>query len=188
VDSFKNSRPYLIADKIRSENIKKSILEKEGKKIICGITWKSDNSKIGKNKSLKLNDLLPILLKNNIQFVNLQYGDVEEEIKIFNENNDVNIINYSEIDNFNDIDGHASLIEACDILVMSSNSSAHLAGALGKKTHLLVPSRRDALWYWSNNNNSKNLWYPSINIYQQSTPGEWKDEIFQINSNIQMSF
>jgi hypothetical protein len=189
VDSFKNNQKYLIADKIRSENIKKIILDKEEKKLLCGITWKSENSKIGKKKSLTLNDLLPIVSNNTkIQFVNLQYGDVEDEIKVFNKNNNTNIINYSEIDNFNDIDGHASLIEACDILVMSSNSSAHIAGALGKKIHLLVPSSRDVLWYWCNNNNSKNLWYPSINIYQQTIPDNWKDEILIINSEIQLNY
>ena len=115
--------------------------------------------------------------------------DLKTKIKSwFNNNLGFLFNNDAEIDNFNDIDGHASLIEACDILVMSSNSSAHIAGALGKKIHLLVPSSRDVLWYWCNNNNSKNLWYPSINIYQQTIPDNWKDEILIINSEIQLNY
>ena len=49
------------------------------------------------NTTLTLNDLLPIVSNNTkIQFVNLQYGDVEEELKIFNKNNDTNIIMFNK--------------------------------------------------------------------------------------------
>ena len=48
-------------------------------------------------------------------------------------------IKLEEIDNFNDIDGLASLIDACDFVVSVSNTTVHIAGAIGKKTYLMLP-------------------------------------------------
>ena len=40
-----------------------------------GISWISARIDLGKDKSIKLEQLLPILKKKNLSFVNLQYGD-----------------------------------------------------------------------------------------------------------------
>ena len=45
----------------------------------------------------------------------------------------------TEIDNFNDIDGLAALIQACDVIVTVSNTTAHLAAALGKPVLIMLP-------------------------------------------------
>ena len=52
------------------------------------------------------------------------------------------------IDNFNDIEGITSLIDAL-ITITVSNTNAHIAGALGKKTLLLLPKGKGRPWYWS---------------------------------------
>ena len=46
------------------------------------------------------------------------------------------------IDNLNDLDGLGSLISACDFIISTSNTNAHLAGALGKTTYLILPKRQ----------------------------------------------
>ena len=88
-----------------------------------------------------------------------------------------------ELDNFNDINGMASLIDICDFVITVSNSNAHLSGALGKETFLLLPKGKGKLWYWTSEDN-KSIWYPSIQIIEQEEPGYWNEAILKLSKII----
>ena len=62
------------------KKIKKIKSKMSKNKVKCGISWKSNNEKIGKGKSFKLEFLEPLLKNQNIQFINLQYGDVNQDL------------------------------------------------------------------------------------------------------------
>ena len=66
---------------------------------------------------MSLEDLKDLLLLPDITFVDLQYSDTSEERASFKDKYGVEILKLEEIDNFNDIDGLASLIDACDQVV-----------------------------------------------------------------------
>ena len=83
-------------------------------------------------------------------------------------------------DNFNDLNGITSLIEICDFVITVSNTNAHISGALGKKTFLLLPKGKGRLWYWSSKNN-KSLWYPSIEVIEQNVAGSWNSVINKLS-------
>lgn len=176
------NKNYLLADKIYSNEIKKSLLN--NKKLLCGIAWNSKNEKIGTSKSIQLNELLPILRINDCAFVSLQYGVPDQDLYEFNQKEHVNIQSYDSIDNFNNLDGHSALIEACDFVVSVSNTTAHMAGALGKETFLLYPLGEGAIWYWSNLLNNKNLWYPSVKINEQIKIGSWVEPVEEVKAEI----
>jgi tetratricopeptide (TPR) repeat protein len=166
---------YLLADQQRAKKIRDSLITNN--KYLCGITWNSKVKTTGVEKSIELEDLLPILSLENIAFVSLQYGNVQNKLAEFNKKHDKNILECNSVDNFYDLDGHAALIEACDFIITISNSSAHMAGAIGKETYLLCPSGKGLLWYWSNRINGNSLWYPRIHIYEQNSPGQWVDVV-----------
>ena len=128
---------------------------------------------------------MPILKINNITFVNLQYGDTHRQLVDFNKKYSLSIKDCLEVDNFNDLDGHAALIQACDFVVTISNTSAHISGAIGKETFLMCPSGKGLLWYWCNQFNGKSLWYPSIQIYEQSQIGNWFDVVQRVKFDIE---
>jgi tetratricopeptide (TPR) repeat protein/ADP-heptose:LPS heptosyltransferase len=172
---------YLISDIEKSMSLKKAF--KNSKKFICGIAWKSKNKEIGADKSLSLKQLLPILELPDIDFISLQYGDTEEEVKSLYEEYGIEIKTIDEIDNFNDIDGLSSLIDACDFVITSSNITAHLSGALGKKTYLFVAYNVGKIWYWHENRN-KSLWYPAVNIYRQESNKSWNFPIENVISDV----
>jgi ADP-heptose:LPS heptosyltransferase len=160
---------------LKSDNEKTILLKKiirNSAKVICGIAWKSKNEQFGSDKSLSLKQLLPILNLPNINFISLQYGDTKEEVKYLYDEYGIDIRTVNEIDNFNDIDGLSSLIDSCDFVITSSNITAHLSGALGKKTYLLTPYSVGKIWYWHETRN-KSLWYPSVNIYRQESNKSW---------------
>ena len=183
ISQFKlNKNYYILPDKKQSNEIRKILNAKE--KLICGITWKSKNIEIGNQKSLSLNDLIPFLKIPNIIFVNLQYGDTKEERTQLYEKYGIEIFNYDQIDNFHDLNGHTSLIDACDVVVSASNSTAHISGALGKETYLMLPNGRGSIWYWSNRLNTKSIWYPSIQIHQQEKTNQWHKVINEIGEII----
>lgn len=64
----------------------------------------------------------------------------------------------------------AALIEALDLVITSDTAVAHLAGALGKPTWLLLHHAPDWRWMAEGNHSP---WYPSLRLYRQKTPGDW---------------
>ena len=57
----------------------------------------------------------------------------------------------------------ANLLKNLDLFVTVSNSTAHLAGALGVKTILIKPANHASFHYW-NYEDGKTPWYETINI------------------------
>ena len=136
-DFDKTVRGYLQADEARVTSIR-SELGVEGKKVI-GISWKSFSPQNKSRKSIELSDFRNMFVDLDIVLVNLQYGDVDQEIREFKERTGIEVLQCSSIDNKEDIDGLAALIEVCDLVVSTSNVTIHLAGALGKETWVLLP-------------------------------------------------
>ena len=69
-----------------------------------------------------------------------------------------------------DMEATAALVAAADLVVTVDTMIAHLAGAMGKPTCLLL--RADPDWRWAPDRRDS-AWYPTIRLYVQSTPGDW---------------
>jgi hypothetical protein len=69
-----------------------------------------------------------------------------------------------------DIGITASLVAGCDLVITVDTMIAHLAGALGKRTWLLLKAEPD--WRWAPDR-TDSPWYPSIRLYVQPSPGNW---------------
>jgi ADP-heptose:LPS heptosyltransferase len=89
----------------------------------------------------------------------------------------------AEIDNLNDIDGLASLIDVCDVIVTVSNTTAHLSAALGKHVILMLPFSRGLLWYW-HIDRTESPWYPSTKAVRQSAIGDWTCVIKKVHDEL----
>jgi hypothetical protein len=172
---------YLKPNETQVNNLKGRI--KKGNHKICGISWISKNKEIGEEKSLSLIQLLPLLTIPNITFIDLQYGDTSIEKKNIFDLFGIEIKSINEIDNFNDLDGITSLINACDFIVTTSNVTAHIAGASNKKTYLLLPHGYGKMWYWGESS-ERSLWYPSIEIYRSPDSGLWTEAIESLSNKL----
>jgi len=70
-------------------------------------------------------------------------------------------------DHFNNIYELSNLIQSCSEIYSISNTTAHLAGALGVKVNLLLPlNHHSNSWYWFKDKESYSLWYPSVKIIE----------------------
>jgi len=155
-----NGSPYLITNKVKDAEIKNQII-KLGSKSKIGISWKSVVNIYGKLKSLQIEDFEPIFSKNRT-IINVQYGEVLDEINRVNKK-DIDIFTFSEIDLFNDFDSCLSILKNLDVFVTVSNSTAHIAGALGVPTIVICPKKSSTYYYWDFDNNLT-PWYKSIRI------------------------
>jgi hypothetical protein len=173
--------PHLLACADKTNFFKK--LLPNSTKINCGLIWKSPSSNFNSFKSINLIDLKSILNIDSFNFINLQHGDIIHDLNclpkdIFKTFNEVN-----SIDLYNDIDNLAALIQSLDLVITISNSTAHLAGSLGKETLLLLSMDQGGFWYWNNIDcDSRNLWYPSVKVFKQTTPNDWSHPIDKLKS------
>ena len=181
-ESFTHQKKsFLNADQNKTLALRKQLTVKD--KIVCGIAWKSKNEKFGHFKTASLDDFLPILNLPSINFIDLQYGDTSQERSHLKNEHGITLSKVEDIDNFNDIDGLASLIDACDFIVTISNVTAHIAGALGKKVFLMVPYEKGKIWYW-HDGLKISLWYPTIQIFTQTKTGDWTKPINDIKEQL----
>ena len=167
--------PYLMSDPVKRDNYH-STISAYGSGLICGLAWKSVNPKFGIDKSIDLDSFGPLLGLPGVHFINLQYGEVKEEIQQIKSSLLVDIHQVPDIDVFNDIEGLLALIDACDVIVTTSNVTAHLAGSIGKRAAVLVPYSSGKIWYW-HHNDERSFWYPSLKLFYQDNPLTWDKAI-----------
>ena len=185
IDFKQKSSGWLHTDKEKVQNIRKILTKNKLNKIV-GISWKTvsllNNSYF---RNIELKTLLKNLQKLNIEFVNLQYGDVSAEIKNLRLEYGIEVLETPNIDLFNDIDGLASIISSCDYVISIDNLTPHLAGALGVPTKLLLPQVADERWGMETN---KSYLYDSIDIYRQSINGDWSKPLEKMAKDLEILF
>jgi len=158
------SGPYLFPDN-RSINFWRQYLGAK-KRLRIGIAWQG-NPKHPRDveRSIRLQDLLRYAPKN-IDWYALQ-KDVSDQDQI----------TLSQIPNahyfgglIGDFNSTAALCLNLDAIVSVDTSIAHLAGAVGSKTFLILPFISDARWFSSG---TKTPWYQSMEIIRQDRHRSW---------------
>ena len=76
----------------------------------------------------------------------------------------------------------AAMIDNCDLVVTIDTSVAHLAGALGTETWVILPYAAD--WRWLDDRDDC-LWYPTVKLFRQPTFGDWATPISKLAGELQ---
>ena len=75
-------------------------------------------------------------------------------------------------DELQDFADTAALVQEMDLVISVCTSIAHLAGALGHKTWVLLPYSADYRWML---NEKDSPWYPNIELIRSEKIGDWAD-------------
>jgi len=178
-----SSSPFLTSDKSQAEDLKKKYLKNSNDKLLVGISWMSFNKQFGNIKSLPLNKWGKILSFNEVKYFSLQYGRVLNEVKEWNAENSTNIHIDSDVDHMLDLDLALSQIDAMDIVITTSNTTAHLAGSIGKETWVMVPKVPE--WRWGLKG-SKSNWYESVKIFRQDSHLSWEQVLENVSAELKL--
>jgi len=181
IDDFpKQPEAYMVPDPERVEHFK-SILPKS-KKLRVGLSWKTIGARSDK-RTIPLSQMAKLLTLPDVEFVNLQYGETSDEREEFKEEFHKEIIDFNKYNLTNNFENLTALIESCDLIITISNVTAHIAGAIGKKTLVIVPL--STLWHWFHKR-SNSLWYPNVELFRQQQYGQWEDVIEKLYNEVKL--
>lgn len=166
-----NTGSWLKHDQMRADRYRDAMGATFGNTVKVGLSWRSHNKGFGDAKTIPCADLMPLVSDTRITAIGCQYGIFPDDVKFWN-NNGKHVLSLAGLDATNDLDGLASLISALDVVVTCSNTTAHLAGALGKRT-VLMANGAFSLWYWGKADRSP--WYPSVEILRGPPIKPWAE-------------
>jgi tetratricopeptide (TPR) repeat protein len=172
---FPLHRGYLCADPEATQEWRSRL--SAASKPAIGLGWRGGlevtNTRL---RSLPLTGMLSGMDRQELILVSLQYGEVADELEAVRQNDGVLV--HAGLSGFADLDDLASLAAACDGIVTVCSTLAHLAGALGVPSAVLVP--RSPNWRYGATG-PISPWYPSQTLFRQQEPGEWSGPLGQAN-------
>lgn len=166
---FPNHQGYLKADPDRILYWQNR-LAKLGTGYKIGISWRGGLSLTRqRTRSTNPEEWKDILSIPECHFINLQYGDCQEEHAEFHKLAPGRMHEFPEV--IPDYDETAALVMALDMVITVCTSIVHLGGALGKPVWVLVPYAPG--WRYQADGDTM-PWYPSVRLFRQPTMGDWR--------------
>ncbi|WP_136524499.1 tetratricopeptide repeat protein [Geomonas ferrireducens] len=163
--SIPAQQPCIAADRERAASWRERLAPDAGFRV--GLVWAgSAGYKNDRYRSLPVRELLPVARIPGVTLYNLQLGAPPEDLALLSASGDVRDFS-AELRNFADT---AALIGELHAVVSVDTAVAHLAAAMGKPVHLMLPFSCDWRWLAGRRDSP---WYPSVTLYRQATPGEW---------------
>ncbi|MDP6352315.1 MAG: tetratricopeptide repeat protein [Alphaproteobacteria bacterium] len=175
---FAGPRAYLTADPARVAEVR-ARYDGQAPGVKVGIAWRStprraniENVLFKAAKSSSLGEWAPVLTQSGATFVNLQYGDCAADLAEAEQMFGVRIIDDDAIDQIASLEDFAAQIAALDLVIATSNTTVHMAGALGQEVWTLLAKVPD--WRWQRDRGDS-LWYPNMDLLRQTTAADWDD-------------
>jgi hypothetical protein len=156
--------PYLAA---RPDQVQKAAmwLASAGKPRI-GAVWSGNPAHFNdRNRSMPISILSPVLTSAAPGWVSLQKEMHRGEAEILRTAGAVDLSG-----KLTDFEDTAGVLAQLDLLISVDTSVAHLAGAMGMPTWVLLPYAPDWRWMLGRGDSP---WYPTVRIFRQSEPGNW---------------
>lgn len=161
----------LKADMARAATIRAQYQADDPRPLI-GIAWHSANAKLGAPKSAVLTDLAPLLALPGYRFVDLQYGNRVADRDALKAAHGIELFHDPAIDQLKDLEGFAAQVAALDLVISTSNTTAHMAAALGKPTWVMLHKGLSPHWYWTRDG-ATTPWYPTARLWRQQAANDW---------------
>ncbi|MBN9562637.1 MAG: hypothetical protein J0H14_18200 [Alphaproteobacteria bacterium] len=130
-----------------------------------GLVWQSNPAGgAALEKSLRPEELAPLLALDGIDWIALQPGDAARELAAAHPRVIDPALSSGGLDEF------AAALAATDLLVTVDTMAVHLAGAIGHPAWLATPFNPH--WYWGTAGTTT-PWYPTLRLFRQKMRGDW---------------
>jgi len=138
-----------------------------------GLVWSGDPAhRNDHNRSLPLKTLLAYLPRG-YEYISLQKEVRESDRADLRARPDIRDMGHA----LTDFSETAAACGEMDLLITVDTSFAHLGGALGKPTWILLPIQSDWRWLLRREDSP---WYDSARLFRQQTPGDWHTALERI--------
>lgn len=164
LDTIPGTVPYLEADAAATAAWREHMGPTDRPRV--GVAWAGNPQHANdRNRSMPATFLAPLLQNANASFYNLQVGAAAHDTAQLPPGGlkDVG----AEIGDFADT---AAIIANLDLVISVDTAVAHLAGAMGRPTWMLVPYVPEWRWLLDREDTP---WYPTMRLFRQSAPGDW---------------
>jgi tetratricopeptide (TPR) repeat protein len=174
LQSIPSPGPYLFSVASKRKSWRERLGPKRRKRV--GLVWSgSPEHTNDTNRSMSLAQFIEHL-PSGCEYVCLQ-KDIRES--------DMATLAHSGIRHFEneitDFSDTAALCDLMDVVVCVDTSVAHLAGALGKTTWLLLPFIPDWRWLLDRDDSP---WYASMRLYRQRVDRSWEPVLKRVASDL----
>lgn len=169
---------YLLAD---PEKIRRwaARLHVHGKRLI-GVAWSGNPAHVAdRHRSIPLAQLAPFFdlpISENVHFVSVQNQVPEADRAAFSQFGIQDVA-----PSLHDFTDTAALLACVDHVITVDTVVAHLAGALGRPTTLMLPYRPDFRWLLER---ADSPWYPSLGLVRQDRRGDWGGVIARVGRTL----
>ena len=153
----------------------------ERRRARIGLVWSGNaNNPLDPHRSARLAQWIEHL-PTQFAYYRLQKDVREEDAATLEESSNI----FSFDDELLDFPNTAALCQCMDIVLSVDTSIAHLSGALGQRTWLLVPYTPD--WRWLREGDTT-PWYPGMKLYRQKTAGDWSELFGRVATELTREF
>lgn len=176
---------YISVDHARHE---KWLNKLERDQPLVGLNWAAQRWEWERNlcdsRHIDIEELRQISEIPGIKLCSVQKGEATKEWEKCSFSNKF-VNEQSTIDSTNDYDDTLAILMCCDFIVTVDTSVAHLAGAAGLRTWILL--KHTPCWRWGipRLKLKPSGWYKNTLVTSQAKPWEWQECIQQITNNIQ---
>lgn len=136
-----------------------------------GISWFGGTQKTGRyRRSMRLEQLRPVLETPGIDWVSVQHGAFGQEIAELEAAAHVRVHSFPGVTK--DMDQLAAITKALDVVVSICNTTVHVAGAVGAPVLVMAP----VVPLWAYGLRGERMpWYPSVRVIRQQRYGDWSN-------------
>ena len=175
IDKIPYKAKYIDVPPQFEEKWKKKLRATKKKKI--GIFWTSDSEhKKSRFRNVPF-EKIKKLFSLDAKFHCLQKGITEEDRQAGEKVKNLYFWN-TELEDFSDT---AALINQMDLVITVDTSVAHLAGALGKPTWIMLAYHPDFRWLLDKEDSP---WYDSVRLFRQDEDYQWDNVIEKIKNEL----
>jgi Flp pilus assembly protein TadD len=145
-----------------------------------GLVWNGNPEHVrDRRRSVPIEQLEPLLNVPNVSYFALSPGRGEAVAQWRAKGFDVVDMTGHFQSGFDDV---AALLANLDLVVTIDSGPAHLAGALGVPTCLMID--RVSAWFWGDES-PRTAWYDSIELVRQPRVGDWAPVVAKVRERIE---